>query len=158
MTNEEQERLEVLAGLMGMSLEEAADLIGDMTVKDVLTMRLQQQSANRGPTDYDGTFTPFLDALKKMMERFLAEVNKNTTVTQDALARLALEVTQNGRPAFEAPQAILDEGEYLKAQLAGVVSTASPGDKFKDAAPNAIPPGLDVLATALRPRRTRRRS
>jgi hypothetical protein len=155
MTNDEQERLELLADLMGMSLEEAADLIGDMTVKDVLTMRLQQQ-AGRAVTDYDAVFSPFLDALNTMMASFLDAMNKNATATQDALARVEVELAKNGKLAFEAPVEILEEGEYLKAQLAGVVSTATPGDKFKDAVPRPIPSGLEVLAAAVSPRRIRK--
>jgi hypothetical protein len=155
MTKDEQERLELLAGLMGMSLEEAADLIGDMTVKDVLTMRLRQQAAERVLPDYDAVLSPFLEALNARMSNFLEAINKNTTATQEVLARLETELAyKNGSAAFDAPIEILEEGEYLKAQLAGVVSTATPGDKFKEAAPRAIPSGLDVLAAAVRPRKT----
>lgn len=40
MQDEEQERRKVLADLMGMPLDDAVDVIGDMTVRDALRMRL----------------------------------------------------------------------------------------------------------------------
>lgn len=40
MQDEEQERRKILADLEGMPLDEVVDLIGDMTVRDALRMRL----------------------------------------------------------------------------------------------------------------------
>jgi hypothetical protein len=157
MSKEEQERLQVLAELMGMSLEDAADLIGDMTVAEVLRMRLQQQqAAERTAQDYDTSVSAFLDALNTNTESFLEAIQRNTAATQEALARVEQALSKNGVPAFEAPQEILDEGRFLKAELSGVVSTETPGPKFKDAPTKRIPPGLDVLAVAVAPRATKK--
>jgi hypothetical protein len=142
---DERERLEVLAQLMGMSIEEATDLIGDMTVKEVLTMRLHQEQQQPTEPDYDTVFSAFIAAL-----------NSNTTATQDVLERLERQLSENGTPGFEAPKDILDEGQYLKEQLAGVVSTETPGRKFKGATREPIQGGLDVLAGAVRPRKARK--
>ena len=159
MNNEEQERLQLLAELMGMSLEEAADLIGDMTVTDVLRMRLQQQqAAERTAPDYDTVLLAFLDALNTNTANFLEAMNVSTAATHDALARLETVISKNRAPARKAPQDVLDEGEFLKQQLAGVVSPETPGPKFKKGQTETkpIPPGLDVLAVAVRPRATKK--
>ena len=151
MTNEEQERLQVLAELMDMSLEEATDLIGEMTVADVLRMRLQQQEAvERTAPDYDAVFSAFLEALSTTTTSLLEAIKNSTTATQDVLERLETVLSENGTPAFEVPKEILGEGKFLKEQLAGVVSTETPGPRFKDATPQSIPPGLAVLAASVR--------
>jgi hypothetical protein len=56
-----------------------------------------------------------------------------------------------GGTAFDADPAVLAEGEFLKAQLTGVVGTEGGSPLLKDA-PTTLPPGgLDLLTDAVNP-------
>lgn len=141
MTSEEEDRIRILAELLGISREEAADLIANVSLRKALREHLQQPAGGSQVPDVTAMFGAFLEAL-----------NTNTAATRDVLGRLDTLLDENGTPTFQAPKEVLEEGEYLKAQLAGVVTTAAPGNRFKDAAPRRIAPGLDVLAAAVKPR------
>jgi hypothetical protein len=101
-----------------------------------------------------------IDALDQNNAGLIEAINKSSTVTHDVLSRLEMElVSKNGRAAFDAPKAVLDEGEYLKAQLAvGRMGTESAGAGFDDAPRPDDPSGLEVLAGSLATRKTSRKS
>ena len=104
----------------------------------------------------DAQLAAFLEAIDRNTTTFLQAINANTsttheliTVSEARLRQVESDLTfQRGR-AFAANPAVLAEGEFLKAQLAGVEGTERPGPLFKDAPVVQRPTGLEVLADAV---------
>jgi hypothetical protein len=86
--------------------------------------------------------TRLVKALKQSTTTIVGAMNQNAE-------QIGAVLGDQGGTAFEADPAILAEGEFLKAQLTGVVGTEGGGPLFKDA-PTTLPiSGLDLLADAV---------
>jgi hypothetical protein len=98
-----------------------------------------------------------LEAIDNNTTKFLEAINTNTETTNNLLAVSEVRLRQverelaeqDGGSAFEADPAVLAEGQFLTAQLAGVQGTEGRGPLFKDAPVIRSPSGLEVLADAV---------
>jgi hypothetical protein len=97
-----------------------------------------------------------LETIDRNTTTFLHAINANTattnellTVSEARLRQIEQELADSDGTAFEADPNVLAEGEFLKAQLTGVVGTEGPGPLFKDAPVVQRPSGLEVLAAAV---------
>ena len=90
-----------------------------------------------------------LAAVLEAIDRNTATTNDLLTVSEARLMQIEGELASRNGGAFEADPEVLDEGEFLKAQLAGVVGTEGPGPLFKDAVVVQVPTGLEVLSAAV---------
>ena len=105
----------------------------------------------------ESQFAGALSQIHKSNRELLAAINKNTAATNNILAtadtRLAhLEqsvTTSNDGTAFPADPRVLEEGEFLRTQLTGLLDTERPGPLFNDAVPQPTPGGFDVLTSAI---------
>jgi DNA repair exonuclease SbcCD ATPase subunit len=97
-----------------------------------------------------------IEAIDRNTETFLKAIDKNTKTTNELLVvsearlqQIEQELSEPDDTAFPVDANILAEGAFLRGQLAGVEDTQVPGPLFKDAPREAIPTGLEVLATAV---------
>jgi hypothetical protein len=81
-----------------------------------------------------------LSGIRKSNKELLAAINKNTAAANRILAtadkRLAQfeqSVASNDGTAFPADPRVLEEGEFLRTHLTGLLDTERPGPLFKDA-------------------------
>jgi hypothetical protein len=98
----------------------------------------------------------FVEDMGRQADQFLAAISRHTHTTNELLLVADARLHQiedklaDSGSNFEADPAIVDEGKFLSAQLAGVTGTEDPHPLFKDAPDTrGGASGLDVLAAAI---------
>lgn len=102
-------------------------------------------------------FAGVLSEIHKSNKELLAAITKNTAATNKILAtadtrlaHLEQSVTSNdGGTAFPADPRVLEEGEFLRTHLTGLLDTERPGPLFNDAVPQPTPTGFDDITSAI---------
>jgi len=104
----------------------------------------------------ESVFADVLSEIHKSNRDLLAAINKNTAATfktlttvDTRLAHLEQSVTSNGGTSFPADPRVLEEGEFLRTHLTGLLDTERPGPLFNDAVPQPTPSGFDDLTAAI---------
>jgi hypothetical protein len=145
MNDEERRKRATLAKLMGWEPDQVNEMLGDEGVEEMLRRRLPPGE------ERDAAFAAFFHWLRRETPSFLAAIKDNTAATAGVLGRIETTLDHD-RPAFQAPSAVLEEGEFLKAQLAiGRLGTTAAESGFENARPPQITSGLELLAATLTP-------
>jgi len=104
----------------------------------------------------ESQFAGVLSEIHKSNKELLAAITKNTGATNKILAtadtrlaHLEQSVTSNDGTAFPADPRVLEEGEFLRTHLIGLLDTERPGPLFNDAVPQPTPSGFDDLTSAI---------
>jgi hypothetical protein len=101
-------------------------------------------------------FAGVLSEIHKSNKQLLAAITKNTAATNrilatadTRLAHLEQSVTSNDGTAFPADPRVLEEGEFLRTHLTGLLDTERPGPLFNDAVPQPTPGGFDDITSVI---------
>jgi hypothetical protein len=127
--------------------------------RNVVDANTKRQIAQMRETVRDLRHT-FVRLLERQAEQadlpdLIEALNKNSAGLIEAINRSAID----GARTFDAPRAVLSEGEFLREQLAvGRFGTESPGVGFDTAGAPDDPSGLEVLAAALAPSKASRKA